>query len=272
MNPWELRINRLNQVENERIPVIYVHGFMGSSEDWDFVLKGDEWGAERPFFAVDLPGHGILQTPATPATSAAPNYPSCWFEETSRQLLEVLTSLRIEKAIWVGYSLGGRISMDFASRNPSYVHALVLESSHPGLSDESDRLQRIKHDLAWARRIRSEWPSILNEWYQQPVFNLDERLLPALYAKRSRQDPRALAAALDGFSLGRQECFEPGDYPCLYLAGSKDHKFVRVGTDFRDRFPSLILKVIEGAGHNVHLERPEQYLEAITQFVKQDLS
>ena len=265
MSATSLRISRLTDVQNDQTPLVFLHGFMGSSADWSFISKS----VDRPTFAIDLPGHGL-----DPVVCSSES----WFEETSFLLFQALDALHVSRVIWVGYSLGGRVAMDFASRYPHRSAGLVLESSHPGLSDPDQRTERLLHDRSWSAKIEARWPHMLTEWYQQPVFQLPEDLTKRLVAVRTNNDPAMLAAALNGFSLGHQQPFsgKPAHLngqtmPILYVAGQKDEKYREVGMRMEAVFPRLVLKVFEGVGHNVHLERPTQYLDTITQFLKSDL-
>ncbi|NQV73427.1 2-succinyl-6-hydroxy-2,4-cyclohexadiene-1-carboxylate synthase [bacterium] len=258
LEPTTLPLYRLNEFKGNQIPVIFLHGFMGSAKDWDSLTTGLDF----PALAVDLPGHGSakfdLESPS-------------WFEETSHLLRGTVELLGLKMVTLAGYSLGGRVAMDFASRFPELIHRLILESSHPGLPTKEERNRRIVQDMGWAKRIESNWPEVLRDWYGQSVFQNSSTGLDELVKLRVHNNPRLLAAALSGFSLGNQPVYGSFHVPCLYLAGLLDTKYVEIGRALEAKSSSVLLKLVEGAGHNVHLELGDQYLSLLTQFLESDL-
>jgi len=256
--PLSLPLTWLNPLQDNKIPVIFLHGFMGSASDWDFISAG----FQGPALAIDLPSHGAATFKLESAS---------WFEETALLLRSTMETLGLNKVTLAGYSLGGRVAMDFASRFPELVHRLILESSHPGLPTVQEREERIEHDFAWAKRIESNWPEVLRDWYDQPVFRNSSTGLDELFELRSRNAPNLLAAALRGFSLGNQPEYGGLSVPCMYIAGLRDAKYVEIGRVLEAKSSSVLLKLVQGAGHNVHLERGDQYLSLLTQFLESDL-
>ena len=231
---------------------------MGSASDWEFISTGTTF----PAVAVNLPGHGSAQFVC--------NAPS-WFEETSHLLRCTIEMLDMQKVTLAGYSLGGRVALDFATRYPEMVHQLILESSHPGLKTAEERKQRLLSDQEWAKRIESNWPEVLHDWYNQPVFQNSSTNRNGLVQLRGHNDPHLLAAALNGFSLGNQPECDPSGISCLYIAGLLDSKYTEIGRTLESKSSSVLLKLVQGAGHNVHLERGDQYLSLLTQFLELDL-
>lgn len=101
-------------------PIIFVHGVVTTSNIFPKYV-----GAYAPDFrgiAVDLRGYGDSEKPATGFT----------IERFARDLIGLADALEIEKAVWVGVSMGGMILQQLALDHPERVRALVLVSTTDG--------------------------------------------------------------------------------------------------------------------------------------------
>lgn len=101
-------------------PIVFVHGVVTTSNIFPKYV-----GAYAPDFrgiAVDLRGYGDSEKPATGFT----------IERFARDLIGLADALEIEKAVWVGVSMGGMILQQLALDHPERVRALVLVSTTDG--------------------------------------------------------------------------------------------------------------------------------------------
>ena len=94
-----------------------------------------------PPLLLDLPGHGRNGGDAAP-----------WRFTFDAVEAEITALARDEPLDLVGYSMGGRLALAYAVRNPGRVGRLVLESASPGLQTESERAARKESDEALARQ------------------------------------------------------------------------------------------------------------------------
>lgn len=91
--------------------VLLIHGLPGTAEDWNGVtalLPG------RRTIAIDRPGYGF-------STGGYFTFP-----RQLQAIQEVIDKLHLGRAILVGHSYGGAISLGFAERHPGEVRGLVL--------------------------------------------------------------------------------------------------------------------------------------------------
>lgn len=153
------------------IPLIFLHGFLGKSEDW---LPICEHLPDCLCIGIDLPGHG--DSPFIPEVRIP--FPSFHL---------------------IGYSMGGRIALSIEALS----HTLL--SVHPGLKSEEERLRRLKNDEMWAKLLL-ELPidEFLERWYDQSIF---KPFRPNLIERR-QQNIEGLAKAMLHFSLAHQKRFE----------------------------------------------------------------
>jgi len=158
------------------IPVLFLHGFMGSASDWNAIAPR----LEARTLGMDLPGHGF---------SDGLRMEGPWFEATIQRIHDTLVQERILVVNIVGYSLGGRIALHFAQKYPDMVHRLVLESCHPGLRSESEKSNRRSHDGRWAAAFLSKWPGVIEDWYEQDVFKSFSGNRALMKAEKLGNDP-----------------------------------------------------------------------------------
>lgn len=241
-----------------RLPLVLLHGFMGSEATFtgfDRALRRNQIPLTIPLPAGDL-GRGL----------------SVGHDDVANQILARLDTMGVEEFALLGYSLGGRVAMHIAALEPGRVEKLILESAHPGLESKKEREERRLHDEAWANRIRADWPRVLEDWYDQGVFSsLSPALRERLIAEKVEQDPEKAASMLQKLSLGRQRSFW-GEmtglpFPILFVSGEMDLRYKRVGERLAAQ-PGPIRHVsLRGAGHVVHREQPEAYLDALESFL-----
>ena len=122
--------------------LVFLHGFSGDSREWQTV--GAAFSA-YPQLYIDLPGHGGSRDVRVSG-----------FAEVSLRLEKTLAHYHIRDYWLIGYSLGGRIAMFFASQPRCGLCGLVVEGGHPGLQDAHQRQHRACSDAAWAERFRRE--------------------------------------------------------------------------------------------------------------------
>ncbi|MCX2728261.1 2-succinyl-6-hydroxy-2,4-cyclohexadiene-1-carboxylate synthase [Thermomicrobium sp. 4228-Ro] len=244
-------------------PLLLLHGFAGSSLLWTPLvpaLLARGWQVIAP----DLLGHGGSEAPADPARYTA--------SEQVADLATLLDALDVTTCTVAGYSMGGRLALQFAVRHPARVTALVLESASPGLLDLAERTARRQADETLAQAIEQrgiDW--FADYWDNLPLFAsrraLPDDRLALLRSQWLAQRPHGLAAALRGFGTGTMpplwDQLHELDQPTLVIVGALDAKYVAIGRAMTERIPRSRLVVVPDTGHTVHLERPDAWLAAL---------
>lgn len=249
-------------------PLVMLHGFTGSARTWQPFVKA----LSRHFrvIRVDLPGHG--QT----ATSTHP--PDYHFPFVVRNLVELLDELDATPAHLLGYSMGGRVALAVAclpDRN-RFLQSVILESASPGLREENARAYRRKTDNALADRIEAYGiQDFVNHWESLPLWesqqSLPDSTRRSLREERLQNDPSGLANSLRGMGTGMQpslwNILHFLDKPVLLIAGEQDNKFVTIAEGMYLRIRTSELALIPDAGHTVHLEKPDLFIQQVLDFL-----
>ena len=111
-------------------PLLFIHGFTGSSKSWRYIRNNIDY----PSLAVDIPGHGN-----STFNNLNDDY---YFKDFTNELYLSLLDLNIKKIHLCGYSMGARLALAFASKHPSMISTLILESGTLGLSEIEEKEDR----------------------------------------------------------------------------------------------------------------------------------
>lgn len=255
-----------NLIPKEKTPIIFLHGFAGFSEDWIFIF--DKLDSQFFPIAIDLPGHGKSIFP-----NNLENFSTNSYVETINIVLDYF---QIEKAIFVGYSMGGRTALSFAIANPNKTVALILESATAGIENNAERKSRIATDVDIADNILSDGiNSFVDYWLNLPFFrslkSLDKIDYKKLIEQKRENSPIGLSNSLKGFSTGIMPSLwnklKLLSTPTLLITGSLDRKYVRLNKKMNVLIPNSELKIIDNCGHNTHLENKEEFTIFVNTFL-----
>lgn len=236
--------------------LLALHGFTGSPQSWDFLA--DQCSARR--FVPALVGHHGAGAGAEVVDFEA---------EVDRlaRLSAETSALHV-----VGYSLGARLALGFALRHPTRVSRLTLISGHPGLGSDAERVERRAADARWCELLLERGSlAFVDAWQAQPLWatqaRLDRATLDRKRQERLSHDPAGLARSLRLTGLAEmpnyREHLAQIQVPLTLLAGSLDHKFRNLAEQMAKTVAHADLCIVDGAGHDLLLERPEFITEVI---------
>jgi len=256
-----------NYYNPEKDPVIFIHGFSGSANDWNKILP--EIDSDFSPVAIDLIGHGKTSSPQKESDYSV--------NEIINQILFVLKYMNIKNPVLAGYSMGGRAVLSFAANNINVPRALILESSTAGIESSTDQIARVSTDNNLARNILTfgmEW--FTKHWLNLPLFESQKRLprevIEYIIREKLRQNQAGLALSLRGFGTGKMPSLwnnlQNIKQKTLLLSGEFDSKFSDINTKMSKYLPNCQHKIIKNAGHNTHLEKPEEFTILVNNFLK----
>lgn len=177
----------------------------------------------------------------------------------------------------MGYSMGARIALSYALEYESEIKGLILESGSVGIASDDERAERRKADEDLAVRIEDHdgaW--FATRWAEAPIFEsqkqLSECVEELIYLRRSNNSTYALACTLRGSGQGVMpyvgDKLEKFSVEGLYVSGALDTKYTTIGRDIFGKLPNFKHVIVEGAGHNVHIEKPQVFEQAVLDFLQ----
>jgi 2-succinyl-6-hydroxy-2,4-cyclohexadiene-1-carboxylate synthase len=192
------------------------------------------------------------------------------FAETARALGEAGGP-----AVYLGYSMGGRLCLELAVQEPDLLDGLVLVSANPGIADDHDRAARAEADRATAARVAELGvEAFLDEWLAQPLFASLPRDRAQSAERRATHDVASLQHQLVALGQGQQvprwEELADLDVPVMLLTGELDPKYDAIAQAMFEAIPDCLRLTLPG-GHALPLEQPEAVAAALRTFLD-DLS
>lgn len=254
-------------------PVVLLHGLSSWMGFWEHQVPA--LAEQHRVLALDLPGYGASGRPDAPYTPP-------WYADL---IVQWLDELEVERAVFVGHSMGGQIALTLALRYPERVDALVL-SAPAGF--ERFRPGAAQWMKAWwtPERALQATEDELRSTFSQAVFNRRtpgvERLLEERVRMQSHPSfvgtslavSRCIAGMLDFPVYDRIDEIRR---PTLVVFGTEDHMIPnpvfnggRTSTIARsgaERLPNAQLVLLQGAGHTVHFDDPDGFNRAMLTFL-----
>jgi pimeloyl-ACP methyl ester carboxylesterase len=244
-------------------PIVFCHGLFGQGRNWTQI--GKALAAEHRVLLVDLPHHGR----------------SPWSEhfdylDIADQVAGLLDAT--DPVTLVGHSMGGKVAMVLALRHPELVDRLCVVDVAPVSYDRSSEfagyigaMQGL--DLGSLSQ-RSDADAALKE--AVPNDTVRSFLLQNLRRDGDRWRWQVNLdvlgenlSSVSGWPYDRLDDVPAYPGPVLWIGGERSDYVSEEHAAAMDRwFPRNRRVTVKGAGHWVHSERPEVFLEVLRRFVE----
>ena len=247
-------------------PVLLIHGLLGYSFSWRFNLAA--LAEHHTVYAVDLLGTGY---------SERPSGMDCSLTGVARQVSRFMDAVGLVSADVIGTSHGGGVAAVLAASEPAKVRRLILVANINPWS-------RIGRKRVWALSSPAGWFVLKLGWVL--VKMIQKAYIGRMYGDKRRMSPGTIEGYVaplksrgsDRYALsvvrrwrkdmpGLREAFGKIKAPSLVLWGSKD-KLVSPAsaTAVQQAIPGAELKIVEGAGHLIYEEVPEEFNRIVLDF------
>jgi pyruvate dehydrogenase E2 component (dihydrolipoamide acetyltransferase) len=251
------RIRYLALGEGEGVPLVFIHGFGGDLNNWQF--NQEALAAARPTYAIDLPGHG--------GSSKDLGAGQVHVGALASAVLDFMDAKGIAKAHLVGHSLGGAIALDLALNHADRV-ASVTAICSAGLGPEIN-LAYIDGFMAAGRRKQLQ--PVLEMLVADPAMVSREMIEDVLKFKRLDGVEAALNRIIEGTFAGGQQALQLtgrlGELaaPVQVIWGRQDRV---IPVSHSEGLPSRVrVEVFDDAGHMVHMEKAADVNQLIERLV-----
>ena len=237
--------------------MVILHGLFGSATNWRRIAEG--LSDQRQIFSIDLPNHGE----------------SSWIDDMSYPgqaalLADFLSGEVPESPILIGHSMGGKIAMTLALQHQILLGALVVVDIAPTAYPHSHEplVEAMKSlDLAAIRNRRDA--------EMQLEKAIPEKALRQFLLQNLRSTSDGLRwrinlevihrqmGALTGFDVTAAPCVVPS----LFIYGTQsDYVTPKTTPTILKHFPKARLVALEGAGHWLHAQEPQRFIQAFQEF------
>uniref|UniRef100_A0A8D9F725 sn-1-specific diacylglycerol lipase ABHD11 n=1 Tax=Cacopsylla melanoneura TaxID=428564 RepID=A0A8D9F725_9HEMI len=254
-------------------PILIMHGLLGSKNNWNSLAKAIQSKTKKKVFVVDARNHG--DSPHTDEFSYA---------HLAADVELFLRNENIDEAHVLGHSMGGRAMMYLALNKPDLVSSLIVVDISPvGISPT------MKHMSGLFDAMKSvDLKTLSAQPLHQVRKEVDKALATAVDDMGVRQ---FILTNLKQVSPGGPIIWQcnlnslhnqffnhmiqfplPGERatyhgPTLFIGGGKSD-FIKHEdhAGIRSLFPKADIIYIEGAGHWVHSQKPEQFVSKVVDF------
>jgi esterase len=256
--------------------LVILHGLYGSSDNWLTIAKS--LATNYAVLLPDLRNHGRS------AHDYAMNY-----DNMSEDVIEMLDELSIEKAVIMGHSMGGKVAMTIALNWPERVDKLVVvdiapvsylskEASPEAGTDHAKIIYALRSLDTSSLKSRAEADKRLS--YSIPHTGTRQFLLKNLHKAVSgeyawriniKSIEDNLKAIMDNICLKSKErdC-ETQSFPVLFIRGEASKYVAEMHYPaIKKIFPKSTITTLFDAGHWLHAEQPEAFLEVLKDFLKE---
>jgi len=239
--------------------VILIHGIFGSLSNLGNLARN--LAADYRVISVDLRNHGD-----------SPHKQAMDLELMAMDIIELMDDLVLDRVYWVGHSLGGKVAMQAAMNYPQRVGGLVVADIAPVTYAKKNinvinALKTISKVIIKDRKTADK--ALAGYQIDAPTRAF---VLKNLRRKSDGQLELKLNINSIAANYGDKLVLAPdGDAytgPSLFLKGQASayiqDKHIPV---IQSLFPQSTLKVIEGAGHWLHAEKPDDFNNLVSVFL-----
>jgi 3-oxoadipate enol-lactonase len=240
-------------------PLVFLHGIGGAARGWRGQI--DAFGGRYRAIAWDMPGYG--------GSAPLPTVSIATLADALQDFLEVTGATR---PILVGHSIGGMIVQQWLTRYPDRAAAVVLAQTSPAFGKPDGDWQKTFIDARLGPLDRGETMASLAPKLVQDLVGDDPdadgmALARDCMASVPEASYRASMLALLGFD--QRHALKDIHVPTLLLSGSKDKNApAPMMAKMATYIASASYVELDGVGHLVNLERPDQFNQALDQFLQ----
>lgn len=255
--------------------ILFIHGLGGTRRHWGQTLPA--LSKEYRALAVDLPGYGDSRLQEVPEDSLLHFF--------ANSLLALMDSLSLSKTHVVGHSMGGQIAMLLALEHPERIQKLVLAAPAgiEAFTEAEGQGLRTYAATAYPQKLTEEKirQNYTLNFYQTPE-GAEELIQERLALNESSYFPiyanvliKAVEGMLDTPLASRLPELEP---PVLILFGKEDqlipNRYLHpeltteaLARSGQQAIPKSQLIMLSEAGHLLMLEQPEEFNQALKNFL-----
>ena len=237
--------------------VVLLHGFLENQTMWKAFIP--ELSKKYRIITIDLLGHGATECLGYVHT----------MEDQADMVHDVLSHLRIRKAVFVGHSMGGYIALAFAELYPEFMKGLVLLNSTSRADNDERKANRDRAIIAvkqnYSAFIRMSIANLFSEDNRERLADsIEEVKLEAL-----KTPLQGIVAALEGMKIrkDREVILHFAPYPIQFILGKKD-PVLNYNENVEQIEGTQVQLTIFEDGHMSHIENQAELLTILSGFLK----
>ena len=248
INGANIYYNAYGEERPDRAPIVLIHGSTNDSHtDWDLFVPA--LAEHYRVFAPDCRGHGRSNNPQM----------SYSFRELADDAAAFVRTLGFERAHVIGHSNGGNVALVTLMEHPEVIQTAVLQAANAYVTPYLIEREPVYFDT---KRIEREYP----DWMHAMI---------ALHEETNGKNYWRTLVKLTMIETMSEPNYSPEDLarvnrPVLAIMGADDKANAadRHAQFIAEHIPHAELWVPDKTGHNVHLERPAEWIDKVLDFLR----
>ncbi len=244
--------------------VLLMHGNSTCGQVFRNQLEG-ALGRRYRLIAIDLPGHGNSANATEPErTYCMPGYADA--------AVEVLAALGLDRAVVVGWSLGGHIAIEMVARHDA-VQALMISGTPPigaGDAELAKGFLMSEHmELAGQEGLSDAEAAAYAHATCGANAPYEDFLLDAVKRTDGRARQLMLGAFIAGQGANQRRTVETSGVPLAVVNGGNDHAVNNdylTGVDYANLWEGTV-HILDGVGHAPFWEAPDRFDPILERFL-----
>ena len=251
----EIRLHYRVDGDPDGAPVVFSNSLGTDLRLWDKVLPLLPAGLK--FIRYDKRGHGLSSMPKPPYSMGS----------LVRDAELLLDHLGVKDCAFVGLSIGGMIAQGLAVKRLDLVRSLVLSNTGAKIGTAEMWQERVNAVLRDG--IEPMADNVMERWFSRDFRNTVElELWRNMLTRQPVNGYAGCSAAIAGTDF-----YTPTSglrLPALGIAGDQDGATPPdVVKETIDLIPGSRYQLIRGAGHLPCVEKPEEFAQVLTDFLKE---
>ena len=239
-------------------PLIIVHGFLGSLDNWMTLAK--RFSADYQVIMIDQRNHGKSFHSA-----------DFGYDEMVEDLERLIDALNLDNPILLGHSMGGKTVMQYAAYHPHKVDKLIVADIGPKMypTHHDKILEGLQAIPINTIKSRNQADDLLSKYVTDPGIRVF--LLKNLRRVEDRFEWKMNLPILikNIAEVGKALDYHlPIETESLFIrGGSSNYILDEEFESIEDIFPNVQFETIDNAGHWLHAEQPEEFYNKVMKFL-----
>ncbi|MFC1989361.1 alpha/beta fold hydrolase [Chloroflexota bacterium] len=246
-------INLYYEDHGTGFPVIFTHGFAGTTKSWDGQVSA--FSKKYRFVTYDIMGHG--------QTDAPDDLSKYTLDILVEGIYQLLRHLGIQKAVVGGLSLGGYLTIHFYNQHPDMTAAIILMDTGPGYRTPEKAKDWNQRCVECVKILETQgMKGFMESEYSKDDYYTTPDVMTEL-------NPKGLANVRQGVMINPWglDILPNIKVPALIICGDGDAPFLAATDYMAQKIPGAKKAIVANAGHGVNIDQPQVFESIVLDFL-----
>lgn len=250
----------LHRVEFKAPWMVFVHGAGGSVRTW--TKQVNFFKGKFNLLLVDLRDHGNSKNVKEGS--------SFDFQGIAQEVIDVMDSLSIKRAHFLGVSMGSIIIRHIEQNSPDRVQSVILAGGIFKMSTKINTLSFLARTLTRILPFNTLYQLFALVLLPRNNHAASRKVFIREAQKLQRHEARKWLKLVKKLNTTLHELFtKKMNAPCLVVMGAQDHVFLEPAKQYVEKYGEVFLEVIDKCGHVCNIERAAEFNQHCWEFINE---